>query len=108
MKKATILYIFILVLFLGVIMYFLHSRLDSSNYFLVNYTQPSQIQKININTATTEQLQIIPGIGPAISQRIIAYRSEYGPFTCIDDVANVKGVGKSLLSRLETYITIGD
>lgn len=108
MKKATILYIFLFILFLSITVYFLHSRLDSANYFLSDYTQPSQIQKININTATAEQLQIIPGIGPAISERIIAYRMEYGPFTCIDDIINVKGVGKSLLSRLETYIIVGD
>jgi competence protein ComEA len=48
---------------------------------------------VNVNTATLEQLESLPGIGPALGQRIVDYREEHGPFHTVDDLLNVSGIG---------------
>lgn len=63
--------------------------------------------KININTASADTLTMLPGIGPALAQRIVTYREENGDFSKLSDLANVKGVGESTLEKLKAYITIG-
>jgi len=61
--------------------------------------------KININTASKEQLETLPGIGPTLAQRIIDYRNEHGLFTSYDDLLNVKGIGEKKLEKLKDKIT---
>lgn len=107
-KKAAVIYISLVVLFLAVIASVHRWHSNTQGYELDDYSTPAQIQKINLNTATAEQLQMIPGIGPAISERIIVYRDTNGPFTKVEDVLYVKGVGESLLSRLLIYATVGE
>lgn len=69
-------------------------------------TQPSPSGKININTATSEELQTLPGIGPAFASRIIQYRQQHGPFTRIEDLLKIKGLGEKRLARIRDKITI--
>ena len=61
---------------------------------------------ININTATAEQLQALPGIGKARAEAIIAYREEHGPFTYVEDLRAVSGIGKGILANIIDYITV--
>jgi len=68
----------------------------------------SDTELININTATLEQLQTLPGIGPAYAQRILDYRQENGPFTSVSQLTLVKGIGLSRLDQILDYITVGD
>jgi competence protein ComEA len=62
--------------------------------------------KININTATLAELDTLPGIGPAIAQRIIDYRTQSGDFKTIEDVKKVRGIGDALFSQIKDLITV--
>jgi competence protein ComEA len=62
---------------------------------------------VNINTAGTEQLQLLPRVGPALAERIIEFREAHGPFGSIDELVAVKGIGETSLAKLEPYVTTG-
>ncbi len=70
-------------------------------------TQPESIGKININTADVDDFMILDGIGPTIAERIVDHRSNHGPFEKIEDIMNVKGIGKVTFSKIADYITTG-
>lgn len=63
--------------------------------------------QININTATAEQLDTLPGIGPVKAEAIIAWREEHGPFSCPEDLIMVSGIGEATLAKLLDQITVG-
>ncbi|MDH5506043.1 MAG: ComEA family DNA-binding protein [Anaerolineae bacterium] len=63
---------------------------------------------ININTATLEDLDSLPGIGPVKAQAIIDYRQNHGPFTSIDQILKVPGIGAAIYELIKDLITVGD
>jgi competence protein ComEA len=63
-------------------------------------------QTVNINTATAEQLDVLPGIGPTKAQAIIDYRNEHGRFTSIEDIQNVKGIKEGEFSKIKDHIRV--
>jgi competence protein ComEA len=63
-------------------------------------------QTVNINTATLEELDALPGIGPSKAQAIIDYRNEHGRFNSIEDIQNVKGIKEGEFSKLKDYIRV--
>jgi len=62
---------------------------------------------IDLNTATAKQLEQLPGIGKEIAQRIVSYRTDVGPFTSINELMKVKGIGKGKFAKVKELITIG-
>ena len=62
---------------------------------------------LDINTATLEQLQTLPGVGPVLARRILDYREANGAFSSVSQLTLVKGIGLSLLHQILDYITVG-
>ncbi|MFC4224536.1 ComEA family DNA-binding protein [Lysinibacter cavernae] len=65
-----------------------------------------QLALVNINTATTEQLETLPRVGPALAQRIIDWRETEGPFGAVDDLLSVTGIGDKTLDGFRAQITV--
>jgi competence protein ComEA len=61
---------------------------------------------VNINRACLEELQRLPGIGPAYAQRIIDYRTEHGRFEAVEELDEVKGIGPAKLAKLRPFVTL--
>ncbi|MDL1957299.1 MAG: ComEA family DNA-binding protein [Candidatus Desulfofervidus auxilii] len=75
-------------------------------FFVISFALIGAQQKIDINTATIEQLESLPGIGPVIAKRIIDYRKKYGPFKKIEDIMQIKGIGRKRFEKIKDLITI--
>lgn len=63
-------------------------------------------QLVNINSATASELEALPGIGPALAQRIIDYRAANGPFAAPEDIVEVRGIGERTFEQLRDLITV--
>ncbi len=70
-------------------------------------TAGSDTDLININTASSLELESLPSIGPTTAQKIIDYRTENGPFFSTEDIINVSGIGPGIYERIKDLITVG-
>ena len=61
---------------------------------------------ININSASAAELEALPGIGPVLAARIVEWRTANGPFTSIDDLGHVGGIGNSVLEELRSMARV--
>ena len=62
--------------------------------------------KLDLNQASVEELDTLPGVGPAIARRIVAFREKNGAFKRIEDLMNVRGIGEKTFLRLRDLITV--
>ena len=62
--------------------------------------------KIDINTATEQQLMLLPGIGETTAKRIIEYRTEHNGFSTIEDIMHVSGIGEKKFEQMKPYIKV--
>lgn len=68
-------------------------------------TDAAYSHKINLNTASAAELELLPGVGPAMAQRIIDHRTAHGPFKRVEDLDEVKGIGPRTLEKLRDLVT---
>jgi competence protein ComEA len=74
-------------------------------------TSPTRLQSttsgtLNLNTTDTETLQALPGIGPTLAERIVAYRQEHGPFQGVEELLRVPGIGPKRWERIRHAIRV--
>ncbi len=84
---------------------------DSQGFVVVSEGTPSPLagtDLVNINTASADELDKLPGIGQTTAQRIIAYRTDNGPFAAIEDIVNVAGIGTATYDEIKDLITVGE
>ncbi len=67
---------------------------------------PSNDRRVHLNQATAAELDDLPGIGPVIAERIVAHRTENGPFTAVEDLLDVPGIGESKLASLRDLVVV--
>ena len=63
--------------------------------------------RVNINSATSDQLDALPGVGPATAKAIISHRTRKGPFSKVEDLLNVPGIGPAKVAALRDFVTVG-
>ena len=61
---------------------------------------------IDLNRATAKEFERLPGIGPQIAARIVAYRDQHGAFKRVEDITKVRGIGAKTLERLRPHLTV--
>ncbi|MCM8747098.1 ComEA family DNA-binding protein [Thermomicrobium sp. CFH 73360] len=66
-----------------------------------------QDETIDVNRATVAELERLPGVGPALAQRIVAYREEHGPFRSIEELAEVPGISARMVAEWANLVTVG-
>jgi comEA protein len=62
---------------------------------------------VDLNTATSEELQQVPGIGPATAEKILQMRKSYGAFKSVDDLLAIRGLGPKRLEKMRKYLVAG-
>lgn len=74
----------------------------------VTGTEEAPTYLIDINYATAEELETLPGIGPTLAIRIVQYREQNGPFQTIEDIMNVSGIGPATFEKIKDYIFVSE
>jgi competence protein ComEA len=74
---------------------------------LSSATKKPPAQPVNINTADSTQLQLVPGIGPSTAEKILQMRKSYGAFKSINDPMAIRGLGPKRLEKMRKYLTVG-
>jgi len=79
--------------------------------FMLGVVPPTRAQKatlegvVNINTASPEELRLLPGIGPARIRNVLAYRHKH-PFRTVEELARIKGIGRKMVRRMRVHLAV--
>ena len=76
--------------------------------YLPQTVSVAEKDKLDINTATAQQLEALPGIGPALAANIVAHRENIGGFTQLEQLTEVDGIGEAKLRAMEPYLKMID
>jgi competence protein ComEA len=79
--------------------------LVASTSLAVAAGKPAPTGKVNINTASTQQLTVLPGVGEKLAARIVEYRQKAGGFKSVQELMNVRGIGEKNLAKIQAYLT---
>lgn len=82
-----------------------NNNIQTDNYKAIQKKKELSLS-LDINKATKEELEQLPYIGPVTAQRIVDYRTQVGRFKTVDELINVKGIGKKKINRVKSYIKI--
>lgn len=118
MKKQQLLLVGITGVFLCLIIGIFVGRNLTGSYIPLNDTihssttdgsQNNEVNdgKIDINIATLQQLQLLPGIGEVTAQRILDYRNEHERFSSVEELMNVSGIGEKKFEQIKPYVKVG-
>jgi competence protein ComEA len=61
---------------------------------------------VSLNTADAAALELLPGVGPVLAQRIVQWRTTNGPFRSVDELGEVSGIGDAIMSQLRPLVTV--
>lgn len=105
-QERTSLLVFIAVIFCGAVL-----RYAFTKYLplkdVVNFIDSERVYfRMDLNTATVEELMELPYIGRYTAERIVQYRQQHGPFTAVEDVKNVKGIRDKNYGRFSMYLRL--
>jgi len=81
--------------------------LVASSGLAVAAAKPAPSGKVNINTATAQQLTVLPGVGEKLAARIVDYRQKSGGFKNVSELMNVQGIGEKNLAKIQPFLTTG-
>jgi len=84
-----------------------HRKQATPSSVLAATGSPVPVGPVNVNTASAEELDALPGIGPTIAARIITYRTEHGPFSSLDALDQVSGISARMVDELRDLATVG-
>ena len=70
--------------------------------------KPAPTAKVNLNTASVEQLTTLPGVGPKLAARIVEYRQKSGTFRSTQELINVQGIGEKSFAKIEAWLSVGE
>jgi competence protein ComEA len=70
--------------------------------------KPLPTGKVNLNTASVEQLEALPGVGPKLAERIVEHRQKSGPFKTAEELIDVRGIGEKSFAKLQPYVSVGE
>ena len=70
--------------------------------------KPAPTAKVNLNTASVEQLTTLPGVGPKLAARIVEYRQKSGTFRSTQELMNVQGIGEKNFAKIEAWLSVGE
>ena len=117
MKKQAWILIAITGMFTCVLIGIFIGRNMKHNYLHINDMPQAETQnstedtqendgRININTATEQQLMLLPGVGETTAKKIIEYRTENNGFNTVEDIMNVSGIGEKKFAQMKPYIKV--
>ena len=95
-QRAKIMFVFLLCL----------GMMVGSVSVLAQKSDSSPAEKINLNSASAEQLESLPGIGPVTAKRIVDYRAKVGKFKRIEEIINIQGIGDKKFERIKDRLIV--